>query len=227
MSLRRLANIVFATVTLFVVALTIVVFSTALSATCDEAYEVAFYLLFAFELLLYGLTMWCGILILRQMVVALRQQLSLMKPTESFEDSTVLGTSDRYFVERRRQITLILTTYSLTILLRLIWILLNEIYSDDLSCTLVEQVYIVDSDTILGNFIIVINFVIDLLPHVLLPIAMYVIPAHRISLKPSGEVVFTDDYQNMDKEEEEHDDGRTVRKKLSLLMDSTSSQSSH
>jgi hypothetical protein len=177
---------VFAVVSLAILVLTIVVFSTALSATCEEVYEVAFYLLFAFEALLYGLTMWCGSLILKQMREEVKKQMSVIRPTESFDDTSAFATTDRYFIERRRQITLILVTYSLTMVLRVVWIVLNVVYSDDISCTLVQQAYIIDSDTVLGNFILAVNFVIDLLPHVLLPIAMYIIPAPRVSIKETS-----------------------------------------
>jgi hypothetical protein len=61
------SNIIFAVVTLFVFVLTIVVFSTTLSANCDEVYKITFYLLFGFEIILYALTLWFGILILAEM----------------------------------------------------------------------------------------------------------------------------------------------------------------
>jgi hypothetical protein len=63
----RVSNIIFAVVTLFVFVLTIVVFSTTLSANCDEVYKITFYLLFGFEIILYALTLWFGILILAEM----------------------------------------------------------------------------------------------------------------------------------------------------------------
>lgn len=135
--LRRWANGIFAIVTLAILVLTAVVFSTALSATCEKAYEIAFYLLFAFEIVLYGLTMWCGRLILLRMKEAERERLNLMKPSESFEESNAFATGDRYYTERKKQIGLILVTYTLTITLRIIWIVLNVVYSDDISCTLV------------------------------------------------------------------------------------------
>lgn len=47
------------------------------------------------------------------------------------------------------------------------------------------------------------------------------IPAPRVTLKDSTMDLTDGSYENMDDKIEEHDDGRNVRKKLSLLMEST------
>jgi hypothetical protein len=101
----------------------------------------------------------------------------------------------------------------------MVWIILNVIYSKaNISCTLVEQASIINSSTLLGNFIIAINSLIELLPHILLPIAMYVIPAPRVSTQHSHVDLSEGAYEQIEDIKIDEDDGRRVRKKLSMLM---------
>jgi hypothetical protein len=128
--------------------------------------------------------MYYGNLILNQLMSNEQSlQINRLTPTESFSDST-LGGTDSYFKDRKRQIMLILFSYTLTIILRIIWLILNNVFFDDnISCSLIDQATVINSDTILGNLILAINSIIELLPHMLLPIALYIIPSPKIRIR--------------------------------------------
>lgn len=144
-----------------------------------------------------------------------------MKPSESFEDS-VWKQEDRYLRQRKLQIRLILISYSLTMLLRIIWTVLSELYSNDnISCTIIDQASILNSPNLLGNIIMMINSVGDLIPHFLLPIALYVIPAPRFIPQNTESLnLDVEDYREI--EEIPVDEDLRVRKKLSILISTNS-----
>lgn len=144
-----------------------------------------------------------------------------MKPSESFEDS-VWKQEDRYLRQRKLQIRLILISYSLTMLLRIIWTVLSELYSNDnISCTIIDQASILNSPTLLGNITMMINSVGDLIPHFLLPIALYVIPAPRFIPQNTESLnLDVEDYREI--EDIPVDEDLRVRKKLSILISTNS-----
>lgn len=144
-----------------------------------------------------------------------------MKPSESFEDS-IWNQEDRYFRQRKLQIRLILISYSLSMLLRIIWIIMSALYSNDnISCTLVDQASILNSPTVLGNAIMTINSISDLIPHFLLPVALYVIPAPRF-IPQTTESLNLDVENYRDIEDIPVDEDLKVRKKLSILISTNS-----
>lgn len=53
--------------TILILTLIVIVFSNVLSASCDDTYQAAFYILLSFELAMYIVTCWFGVLILRHM----------------------------------------------------------------------------------------------------------------------------------------------------------------
>ena len=163
--------------------------------------------------------MFYGVKILRNIKAEQRNSLTTIKtPTESFEDSTFMG--DRYYRDRLRQITLILFSYSLTILLRIVWFILNGVYrNNQITCTLIDQATIINSNSFVGNLILSINSIIDLIPHILLPIALYVIPAPRLQINTET-VDLETGYVDADEMLVDNKDDQ-VRKKLSILMEST------
>lgn len=56
-----------ALMTILILTLIVIVFSNVLSASCDDTYQAAFYILLSFELAMYIVTCWFGVLILRHM----------------------------------------------------------------------------------------------------------------------------------------------------------------
>lgn len=103
---------------------------------------------------------------------------------------------DQYIKQRKKQITIVIFSYSSTIILRILAIILNNIFSSKIKCTFIDNAFINGSDNFLGQSIIIINSIIELIPHILLPIAMYIIPATKNSFVLSMEVIIYLIYSN-------------------------------
>lgn len=83
---------------------------------------------------------------------------------------------------------MILIAYTLSVLLRVTWAVLYEIKSgESIQCVFIDNsIYALKPLDGLGEFIMVLNQVTQLVPHILLPVALYVIPAS--SFKRNGKI---------------------------------------
>lgn len=143
----------------------------------------SFYAFFALEVLFYIVTLVFGLLIRKEMKRGMKNKTQVKR---SF--SSELNEEDRFIKERRRQILLILLAYTVTISLRMVCIIMYEIqFSKSIECVYVEEVaHVLRSTNGLGQFVLILNQITQTIPHILLPIILYVIPSS--TFKPGDQI---------------------------------------
>lgn len=77
---------------------------------------------------------------------------------------------------------MVLIVYVASLVIRLLVSIFTIFMWDDLfDCSQVDGVYIITSDYASGQVILIFSEINQLLPHVVIPIAMYVIPLRRMT----------------------------------------------
>lgn len=85
--------------------------------------------------------------------------------------------SDQYIRERKKQIKLVLGAYTISVFLRAFVLIFNLVADDDMfTCVDCESAKIITSDYFIGQFVLVIVEINQLIPHMVIPVALYVIP---------------------------------------------------
>lgn len=75
-----------------------------------------------------------------------------------------------------------MTTYLVSMVIRaVVSVILVFMWDDFFTCSSIENVYIITSDYAFGQIVLIFSEINQLLPHVVIPIAMYVIPRSRLS----------------------------------------------
>ncbi len=89
--------------------------------------------------------------------------------------------SDQYIRERKKQIKLVLGAYTLSLFLRAFVLIFNLASPDDeFTCLDCESAKIITSDFWIGQFVLVIVEINQLIPHLVIPVALYVIPIKKL-----------------------------------------------
>ncbi len=79
---------------------------------------------------------------------------------------------------------MVLVTYIFSLIIRLIVSIVTIFMWDDFfDCSQVENAFIITSDYALGQVVLIFAEINQLLPHVVIPIAMYVVPLQKMSRK--------------------------------------------
>ncbi len=74
-----------------------------------------------------------------------------------------------------------LGAYTLSLFLRAFVLIFNLAVSDDMfTCVDCETVKIITSDYFIGQFVLVIVEINQLIPHLVIPVALYVIPVRKL-----------------------------------------------
>lgn len=77
---------------------------------------------------------------------------------------------------------MVLVTYIFSLVIRLVVSIVTIFMWDDFfDCTLIDNAFIITSDYAFGQVILTFAEINQLLPHVVIPIAMYVVPLQRMS----------------------------------------------
>lgn len=82
--------------------------------------------------------------------------------------------------ERKKQIILVLSAYTLSLLLRGLVLIFNIDWSSYFVCIECDGIYILTSDQFWGQFLLVLIEINQLIPHLIIPIAMFVIPVGKL-----------------------------------------------
>lgn len=76
---------------------------------------------------------------------------------------------------------MVLSVYVISLVLRFFISMVTIFLWDTLfNCDQIDSVYILTSDTVSGQLVLIFSEVNQLLPHVVIPIAMYVVPLQRM-----------------------------------------------
>ena len=120
-----------------------------------------------------------------------------------------------------RQIKIVLSAYIISLFLRLSVSLVTLLFLDDLfTCTRIDGVSIITSDQPIGQVILVVSEFNQLLPHIVIPIAMYLIPLERLSRKNKSFHLNTgliDEHGDSDDENAEFEEDAAESRLSSLL----------
>lgn len=86
--------------------------------------------------------------------------------------------SDQFTIERKKQIYAVMIIYGLSLLIRtfLLIISISIEDSDLVQCENVEGIMIITSDYFLGQLVLILIEINQLLPHIIIPIAIFVVP---------------------------------------------------
>lgn len=92
-------------------------------------------------------------------------------------------TKDIYIKERKKQIYLVLSVFLLSLIFRTALSVTYTVQGEDfITCsTIDEQIVIITSDSVAGQIVLVIESFNELLPHIVIPIAMYIVPLRKRS----------------------------------------------
>lgn len=82
-----------------------------------------------------------------------------------------------------------LIAYTISLILRGFVLIFNLAYGDYIDCTECEGIKIITSDYAIGEIVLVIIEINQLIPHLIIPIALYVIPVRRN--RKSTDVILT------------------------------------
>jgi hypothetical protein len=127
--------------------------------------------------------------------------------------------SDQYIRERKKQIKLVLAAYTLSLCLRAFILVFNLAADDDeFTCTDFESVKIITSDYAVGQIVLVIVEINQLIPHLIIPIALYVIPINK--LRKTTDVFLKEtliDFED-DDDEDTHSDTAIQRRISSTII---------
>lgn len=86
-----------------------------------------------------------------------------------------------YFQERMKQIRIVLFAYIISLFVRFILSILTIFFLNKLfKCVRIENVSIITSVSGFGQALLVIGEINQLLPHIVIPIAMYLIPLRKL-----------------------------------------------
>ena len=89
--------------------------------------------------------------------------------------------SDTYIKERKNQIKLVLGGYTISLVLRALVLGFNIDFDNYFTCTDFDGIYILTSDQFMGQLLLVLIEINQLIPHLIIPIAFFIIPVSRHS----------------------------------------------
>jgi hypothetical protein len=69
--------------------------------------------------------------------------------------------------------------FSLSLILRAVVLIFSINWDSFINCECVEEVYILTSDQFIGQFILVLIEINQLIPHLVIPIALFIIPVRK------------------------------------------------
>lgn len=87
--------------------------------------------------------------------------------------------SDTYIRERKKQIRIVLVAYTVSLVLRLVVLLIDHFLKDYFECEEVEGVVIITSSSLFGQAVLCLIEINQLIPHVIIPVALYVVPLQK------------------------------------------------
>lgn len=106
-----------------------------------------------------------------------------------------------------------LVAYTASLLLRAFILVFNMAFSECFECNTYDDVKIITSDYPLGQVVLVIVEINQLIPHLVIPIALYVIPIK--SNRSSTEVFLQDTLLEEDDEEQTSHSDTAIQRRIS------------
>ena len=184
----------------------ILVMTAVIERSCDNNLLEGSLACLATELVSYIPTMYFGMDILRNI-----DKSNQIESSESTESGVMETITDSYIRERKKQIKLVLSAFTISLLLRAIILIFNINFDDYFICSECEGVFILTSDQAMGQFLLVLIEINQLIPHIIIPIALFVIPVGRQS---SGRRIILE--QTLLEDEEGDDDhGDMIQRRVS------------
>ncbi len=86
--------------------------------------------------------------------------------------------SDQFTIERKKQVFTILAVYTMSLVIRVILLIVSIFIesSDLIKCQEMDGIYIITSDYFMGQFMLIMIEVNQLLPHIIIPLAVFMVP---------------------------------------------------
>ena len=175
-NLFRVCNVLLLFFALSTVVIIILILSTVIAKDCDNNLIEASLAGFVTEFICYVPTMYFGFDIIKNLD---RKDKEEMESSSDLSDSLLQLSSikDQYIQERKKQIKLVLSAFTISLFLRAVVLGFNFNSDDYFNCFDCEGVKIITSDLVIGQIILVLVELNQLIPHLVIPIALYVIPA--------------------------------------------------
>jgi hypothetical protein len=151
--------------------------ASVVAKNCDNDLKEASIAGFATEFVSYIPTLYFGVDIIRSITRKHEEE----KAESSKELFLFAPVSDQYIKERKKQIKLVLAAYTLSLCLRAFVLIFNLTADDSMfTCVDCQSVKIITSDFWVGQFALVVVEINQLIPHLVIPIALYVIPIKKL-----------------------------------------------
>lgn len=134
-------------------------------------------------------------------------------------------TKDIYIRERKKQIYLVLSVFLLSLIFRTALSVTYTVQGQDfITCSLIDnQIIIITSDSVAGQIVLVIESFNELLPHIVIPIAMYIVPLRKMSKSIKFNSALLDEDQEDSSKDEQQNQQRISTMLSSRLSDSSPS----
>lgn len=175
--LHRLCNFLFFFLAIALVVFVILIMSSVVAKDCDNDLREASIAGFATEFASYIPTLYFGVDIIKSITRKHEEE----KAESSKELFLFAPVSDQYIRERKKQIKLVLGAYTISLFLRAFVLTFNLAADDNMfTCVDCESVKIITSDYFIGQFVLIIVEVNQLIPHLVIPVALYVIPFKKL-----------------------------------------------
>lgn len=135
-----------------------------------------------FEVISFIPTVFYGRKVLNEIVKSeTRSKLEELENNRETGSSIKQFTPELYYKEKVKQIKIVLTAYVISLFLRVMVSLSTFLFNDYLfECDRVDGVSIITSEKPIGQIVLVISEFNQLLPHIVIPIAMYLVPFRRL-----------------------------------------------
>ena len=189
--------------------LIILIMAAVIAKDCDNDLKEASIAGFATEFLSYIPTLYFGMDIIRS-ITKKHEEEKAHSANELFLFAPV---SDQYIKERKKQIKLVLAAYTVSLVLRASILGFNIAFSECFECNTYDDVKIITSDYPLGQVVLVIVEINQLIPHLVIPIALYVIPIK--SNRRSTEVFLEETLIEDDDEEQTSHSDTAIQRRIS------------
>lgn len=191
------------------VVLIVLIMASVIAKDCDNDLKEASITGFATEFVSYIPTLYFGIDIIRSITRKHEEE----KASSANELFLFAPVSDQYIKERKKQIKLVLVAYTASLLLRAFILVFNMAFSECFECNTYDDVKIITSDYPLGQVVLVIVEINQLIPHLVIPVALYVIPVR--SNRSSTEVFLQDTLLEEDDEEQTSHSDTAIQRRIS------------
>lgn len=162
-------------ITLLIVLIFLVAIKV-ITRTCDRNLVTVSLITLSFEILSYIPVVYNGKQILAFLSVQKQSTLTETILSKQIENKNTL--SDQFTIERRKQVFTVLAIYTVSLVIR-VMLLLVAVFIEDtdlVQCQELDGIFIVTSDYVLGQIVLISIEINQLLPHLIIPLAVFIVP---------------------------------------------------